>query len=87
MSATLALVTAALRTVTSWAKKRLDELDRAEAAVNAEVETKRAALDRDVRVAAAKVDGAAAQVDELSAKAEDLKAEIARLAASEESTL
>jgi KAP family P-loop domain len=79
VSAALALVTAALRSVTSWAKARLDALDEAEAKVRDEIEKQRGKLEDAVRSAAADVADAAGKIDALAARDEALEAEIADL--------
>lgn len=81
VSAVLALVTGALRSVTSWAKKRLDELEEAEAAVKADIEEQRKALDAVVQAAAKNVADADAEVEDLSAQDRALEREIAALEA------
>jgi hypothetical protein len=79
VSAALALVAAGLRSVTAWAKGRLDELDKAEAAVKAEIEEKREKLRADVRAAETALAEADAQVEELSGRDRALDREIAAL--------
>ena len=81
VSAALGLVTVALRSVTSWAKSRLDELDRAKAAVQADIEEQQRVLDEAVRVAAENVAAAAAEIEDLTAADRALEGEIAALEA------
>jgi KAP family P-loop domain len=79
ISAAVAVATKAVRSVTAWAKERLDEYDKAEATIKAEIEKQRAALDEEVRLAAENAAKAAAEVEQLSAKDRRLEAEIAEL--------
>ena len=79
ISAALALVTAGLRSVTAWAKGRLDELDKAEAAVKAEIEEQRQKLREGVRAAETALAEANAEVEELSGRDRVLDREIAAL--------
>ncbi len=81
VSAALGLVAVALRSVTSWAKKQLDELESAEAAVKADIDRQRKALEVAVQAAAEKVAEADAQVEQLSAKNGAIEDEIAELEA------
>jgi hypothetical protein len=81
VSAALGLVAGALRSVTSWAKKELDALEEAEAAVKADVEQQRKQLDAAVQVAAEKVADIHAEVQDLSAQNSAIEGEIAVLEA------
>jgi hypothetical protein len=80
-SALLAVVAAGLRTVSAWAKGRLDTLEKAEVAVQAEIDEERRKRDDAVRGASKKVDDARAKIDELSGKGRVLDAELADLEA------
>ena len=79
VSAALGIATGALRVVTSWAKKRLDALEQAEAAVKADVENQRKALNAEVQAAAKSIADATAEIEELSAQDRVLEREIAEL--------
>jgi hypothetical protein len=79
VSAGLALVARGLRSVSTWTKAQLDELDRAESAVRAEIEEKRRRLERELREAEAKVSREAEAVEELAAHDRQLENEIAEL--------
>src|SRR5262249_44715553 len=72
VSAALALITGALRSVSSWAKVQVDKLDNAEAAIKTDVEKQREKLNESVRAAAERVADAAATVERLSAHDRDL---------------
>ena len=79
VSAALAVVARAARSVTSWTKTRLDMLAEAEAKVKEDIEKQQRMLDEAVAEAAARVAEADAKVGELSARDKSLEREIADL--------
>ena len=79
VSAALAVVAGAVRSVTSWTKARLDKLAEAEAKIKADAEKQRRELDEAVTAAKARVAEADARVEELSARDSSLDQEIAAL--------
>jgi uncharacterized protein YoxC len=79
VSAALAVVAGAVRSVTSWTKTRLDKLAEAEAEIKADVKEQQRELDEAVADAATRVAEADARVDELSARDSSLDREIAAL--------
>jgi hypothetical protein len=79
VSAALAVTARGLRSVSSWAKTQLDELDRAEAEVRAEIDEKRRQLEKSLRDAEAKVANETAAVEGLTVLDQQLGGEIAEL--------
>lgn len=79
VTAALGILTAALRTVTSWTKGRLDQLESAEAAVRADIEEQRKAVRAKVDEAAENVAKVDARIDELTSQDRSLGTEIAAL--------
>ena len=79
VSAALAIVAGAVRSVTSWTKGRLDMLAKAEAAVKADIEERQRSIDAEVAEAAARAADADAKFEQVSARDRSLEREIAAL--------
>jgi uncharacterized protein YoxC len=79
VSAALAVVAGAVRSVTSWTKTRLDKLAEAEAKVKKDIEEQQRRLDQAVAEAADRVADADAKVEDLKARDSSLEREIAAL--------